>query len=480
MSIISNFINRFLQIQSSAKEKYPILIYVYSFTEAPLIGIFANQLMNKDEFIIFVLPDNNEHLKVRIKSFIKNFNGIFIYLNSELLLNDSITIDEAKFEQIENKYSIYNLDINNLKALYLIQLKEIAAAKKILEQYKPKILIVAEDGVSAYLPLIANALLSNVPVLDIPYGYGSHRDLENALAQKLQKEELFSSDSGAGLAVKELYPQWVKKGKFDGAILLNPYFILAREELGMSVQNPWTVHGGSAIRLAVESRHMLSHYLSEGVQSEKLQLTGTPYCDYIKNCIDENNNEPVAEPFETENKLSILVCWPPSYHAERSELCEFDSYHELTATVFTFLSQLKNAKVTLSLHPAVQSEFREFIAGLNLRISDAYILEELTKHDMYISCFSSTIRWAIALGKPVVNYDFYKFHIDEYKDVPAVLHVDNQIGFEDLVNRLLKDVQYYNEVCLNQKTIASDWGALDGLNFERIYTLINELTESRR
>ncbi|KTD47619.1 hypothetical protein [Legionella quateirensis] len=479
MNIISKIVNRLFNSESDSKTTRPIFVHVATFTEAPLLAITANQLMSKNEFIIFVLLDNNENLKARIKSFIKNVDVQFIYLNSDNDQDTEIKIDEVQFKKIENKYSKYDLDLNTLRALYLIQLQEIARAKKILKLHKPKLLIVAEDGISANTPLIKTVLSESIPVLDIPYGYGSYLDLENALAQKNQNEELYNSKSGAGLAVKEFFPQWIKKGTFEGAILLNPYFILAREELGISVHNPWTVHGGSASRLAAESKAMYAHYLREGIPSEKIVLTGTPYCDYIRASINSNKsiqNHSANTLVVKDKQRSILVCWPPSYHSERAQLCEFDNYQDLTASVLNFLAQLKNVKVTLSLHPAVQPEFKEFVAGFNLNISESYVLDEITQHDIYISCFSSTIRWAIALGKPVVNYDFYKFGINEYKDVPSVLNVTAQNDFEKLVSRLVEDNQFYEETCLNQKKIASDWGILDGSNIERIYGLINQLS----
>ncbi|CAM3025329.1 hypothetical protein [Legionella worsleiensis] len=475
MKILSKIAHRLVHMKYHKKNIRPILLYVASFTEAPLIGILANQLIQKQESIIILLSEENKSLKARIKSFITSEKVQFIYSNNGYSCESFTKKDEIFFEKIKQKYITYNLDFNTLKALYCSQRMELIRSKSIIKQYSPKLLIVAEDGVSANAPLINAALEFKIPVLDVPYGYGSKLDLENALEQKQRNEELYNSESGAGLVVKEFYPQWVKKGAFEGSILLNPYFILAREELGISVSNPWTVHGGYATRLAAESKSMYAHYLNEGINANKIILTGTPYCDYLKAFIDCSKSIHNSAK-KKNNRRSMLVCWPPSYHAERAHLCDFDSYQELTASVFNFLSKLEDITITLSLHPAVQTEFKSFVAGLNLNISEEYILNELPRHDIYISCFSSTIRWAIALGKPVVNYDFYKFNINEYKEVSSVLHVNEQNSFEQIVGRLINDDDYYEEVCSNQKKIAADWGVLDGSNINRIHALINQLT----
>ncbi|MDW9141816.1 hypothetical protein SE938_03455 [Legionella pneumophila] len=345
------------------------------------------------------------------------------------------------------------------------------------KKYQPKLLIVGEDGVGSNACLIQAAAFKKIPILDIPYGYGSYLDLENSLDQKSKNEELYHSDEGAGLAVKDKFPHWVKKGKFSGSILLNPYFILAREELQIKLYNPWTVHGGYANVLGAESKVMFNHYLKEGLQPKKIVLTGSPYCDYLKTCLELNNrNLETSNNHNLDNQKSILVCWPPSYHNERSKLCEFDTYEDLTSTVFKFLSQLKNVTVTINLHPAVQPEFKSFVESFNINISTSYILDELVKHDIYVSCYSSTVRWAIALGKPVINYDFYQFNLNDYDEASGVLKVSKQEEFEHVMKMVLEKGQYLHEIQAAQKLISTDWGMIDGLNFERIYKEINKLT----
>ncbi|HAT1806326.1 TPA: hypothetical protein I8Y86_001969 [Legionella pneumophila] len=453
----------------------PIAIYVNSFTDAPVLAMLACQLIVKKENVIFVLAEQNESLVSRILSFINDFNGMFVFL-SELNVHEKKDLSD-KVKEVENRYQKYNLNFDILRALYISLSEELSKFEEFFMTHKPKLLIVGEDGISSNACLIQAARSKKIPILDIPYGYGSYMDLENSLDQKSKNEELYHSDDGAGLAVKDKFPHWIKKGKFSGSILLNPYFILAREELQIKLYNPWTVHGGYANVLGAESKVMLNHYLKEGVQPKKLVLTGSPYCDYLKTCLDLNNrNLETSNNHNLDNQKSILVCWPPSYHNERSKLCEFDTYEDLTSAVFKFLSQLKNVTVTINLHPAVQPEFKNFVESFNINISTSYILDELVKHDIYISCYSSTVRWAIALGKPVINYDFYQFNLNEYDEAPGVLKVSKQEEFEHVMKLVLEKDQYINEIQTSQKQISTDWGMIDGLNFERIYKEINKLT----
>ncbi|MDR9846571.1 hypothetical protein RJP16_15185, partial [Legionella pneumophila] len=89
---------------------------------------------------------------------------------------------------------------------------------------------------------------------------------------------------------------------------------------------------------------------------------------------------------------------------------------------------------------------------------------------------SSTVRWAIALGKPVINYDFYQFNLNDYDEASGVLKVSKQEEFEHVMKMFLEKDQYLHEIQAAQKLISADWGMIDGLNFERIYKEINKLT----
>lgn len=480
-SVFIKIISKLNLFSKNKKSSQPILIFISSYTDTPVLSMLANKLMQKEESILFVMRSHDEKLLNKIKLFMPAFNDQYLVIEQEAQkLINPINQDNFSFEKIIKKYEKYDFCFNTFKALYLIQQKELSLSKKIIHQYKPKLLIVSEDGISANSCLIKAAIHEKIPVLDVPYGYGSHYDLENALYQRqLNKEELYSAEEGIGEAIKKYYPQWVKTGRFAGSLLLNPYFILSLEELDISIKNPWTVHGGAASKIAVESKAMLKHYLREGIPQEKLILAGTPYCDYLKTAIDSDSAYQKA--FSTSEKIhknqtSILICWPPSYHSERGNLCEFSSYEELTMAVLGQLTKIKSTAITLSIHPAVQPQFLELIKKTEINISEDYILDELPKHDMYVSCYSSTIRWAIAAGKPVINYDFYKFNLNDYEDAPGVLRVENFNEFQSLAKRLIVDDQYYQQLALLQKKHASTWGMIDGLNFDRIYALINQLT----
>src|SRR5690606_37376810 len=130
--------------------------------------------------------------------------------------------------------------------------------------------------------------------------------------------------------------------------------ILARESLGITLNDAWVVHGGPANRLCVESPQMLEFYLEEGLPTEKLELTGSPYCDIMHRALERDAAARAA--FLTPRRITpgrtrILVSWPPSYHASRGGKCAFPSYAEMSREVLGFLAALPDVDLWVSLHP---------------------------------------------------------------------------------------------------------------------------------
>src|SRR5690606_27324085 len=101
-------------------------------------------------------------------------------------------------------------------------------------------------------------------------------------------------------------------------------------------------------------------------------------------------------------------------------LSEFPTYEAMTEALLGGLAAIPGAEVTVSMHPAVGPETRALVAGLGVAVSDDYLIELIPRHDIFVSYFSSTIRWAIAAGKPVLNYDAYGLGFSYYEVAPGL------------------------------------------------------------
>jgi hypothetical protein len=355
---------------------------------------------------------------------------------------------------------------------------QLAAAAGLFRRIGPSVMVACEDGISTLLPVHAAARHLGIPVLEVPYGYAVQRDLEIALENKAARGELLRADGPAGRLLRKRAPQWIKQGPFEGAVMHLPSYIIAAESLGVTLRDAWIIHGGYADRLCVESEQMQAVYRAEGVPERKLTLTGTPYCDVMVRALEAAPAAGTAlrQPRRIDpSRTRILVSWPPSDHEERAGHCEFRTYREMSATVLGWLNALADCEVTVSLHPAAPLADRQALADEGVRLTPDYVVSQIPQHDLFVTYFSSTIRWAVAAGKPVVNFDAYRLGLDVYAGAPGVFTVDSFDAFREVVAGLTASESRFAQAADRQIAVAPAWGLLDGQCTDRVVAEIARL-----
>jgi hypothetical protein len=358
-----------------------------------------------------------------------------------------------------------------VKAFSDIIFGRLSAATALIKRISPAVMVVAEDGVAGPLAMIAAAQRAGTAVVTLPFGYGTQQDFEIALDAKKARGEVEQPTGPEGDAIRQYAPEWIKRGAHEGALLFPAEYIVVLESAGIHVRNAWVVHGGTADRLCVESRQMMRLYQSEGLPPDKLVMTGSPYGDFLLNALGENADAQAA--FRKPRKISspdtrILVSWPPSYHSERGSASEFPTYLAMTTAILEGLRSIPRARVTVSLHPAVSAEDRAAIAGLGVELSSRYVLELIPCHDIYVSYYSSTIRWAVASGKPVLNYDAYQLRLDVYDAAPGVVTLTRAAELIERARQLAQSDEAFTALAAEQVRVAPEWGMLDAPAMPRI------------
>lgn len=378
-----------------------------------------------------------------------------------------------KFSRIKNKA---------LRVFLLDHYQKFSAAINLLTTFSPNLIIVAEDGIASNFVLLSAARKKKIPILDCPFGFGSRIDLENSLESKSQCGELIELQGEFSDLIKSKYPHWIKKGKFAGSLMFPPEFIVSLERNGITIPDPWVIHGGLADLIAVESKLMLEHYIKEGVSSKKLELVGTPYCDIMYDKLTSNRNAFAAYKGSRELKpheRTVLVCWPPSFDDEHGKHTEFTDYKTMAIAILQFLSKLPGVNLIISPHPAVSCEMIAFLKEHGFTVSESHVLELIPMCDIYFSCFSSSIRYAIACRKVVVNYNMYKLNLDDYCDVPGVFTMDSFEKMKEIMNLLMQDDEYRKYAKLLHE-VSGRWGMLDGCNFQRLDAVVKKIAKKSK
>lgn len=353
-----------------------------------------------------------------------------------------------------------------------------AEINELLSAVAPKLLVLGGDmagyDTSLYIKL---AHERGVPALIVP----------STMSNGLEQAEVYYGDSNhhvrgwTGRLVAALLPKWVRRHKDARLFRCPPGRVLAMELAGLAPPHPWIFNSGSADAIAMESQAMIDYYAAAGMKDRRMVLTGS--------LSDDAMAERLASAQSLRGRLCreldldparplVVMALPPDflYVTGGRPQCDFQSYDDLVAFWIDTFAQSKGCNCVVALHPSVDAEAMRRIERDNVRIGSWKTAEMVPACDIYVASISSTIRWAIACGKPVVNYDVYRYRYTDFLDVPGVLATEEQGEFREIVSRLIDDPGYRRSVAERQATASADWGMLDGKVGDRMLALVWQLT----
>lgn len=357
--------------------------------------------------------------------------------------------------------------------------RQIAGAQTILREAAPNLVVVCEDGPGGDNALIEAARCAGLPVLVVPFGIGESHDYDLFLADKAHENCLNRvPDDAVGQFLYRHGRHWIRSTAMGEALLFPAEFTVARLLEGLDLPRPWAVQGGNADKIAVESPAMMRHFEREQIPECKLSLVGTVYCDVLGDVFAQDAGSASAYQAQTpirSDQILLLISLPPSFDATRATHSEFARYEDMCEALLSLCTGLEGVNVTVSVHPNSDAGARAAIERTGARISDQWLVSLIAQHDIFLTTFSSTIRWAIVARKPVVNYDMYAFGLPTYRDVPGVSTVRTLAGVEARLRALCSDLGTYREAAQAQRRVAADWGCPDRENFVRLRTLMAQL-----
>jgi hypothetical protein len=363
-------------------------------------------------------------------------------------------------------------------AVHRAMLQRIAAAVRLIRGLGACAVVCSEDGISADPAVLATVRWLRLPLIDIPFGNGTAHEIEFDLEKKWQRGELIVPTGKTARLLRWIAPQWVKRGRFAGAVHHRPEVIFAMQSLALPVRDAWIIHGGMSDVLCVENEIAMEQYRRERIPARKLRATGSPYCDAVVAGVagDPEARAALRQPRTIRpGTTRILVSWPPSYHDTYPGRSEFPDYTSMTLEVLSALRAIPGTEVTVSLHPACAPGLADLLAERGLATTDDYLVSLIARHDVFVTYFSSTIRWALAAGKPVVNYDAYRLSLPTFDEAPGFTSVDSLAALRERVATLAASPDAFAQVSGRQIAVADRWGVLDGGACQRILAEIDRL-----
>lgn len=316
--------------------------------------------------------------------------------------------------------------------------------------------------------------------------------ISSIMSNGLDQAEVYYHDRNHHVAgplrrlVARAFPKWIICHRLRSIFRVPPGRVVAMELLGLAPPKPWLFNSSMADVITMESAAMVEYSAAAGMPREQMALTGSTTDDVMAAVQAESQKRRTALcqslGFPTDSSL-ILTAVPPNFLNQpggRPE-CDFNgNYESLVDFWLKSCSGFAGYNVVVALHPSVPpSEIHKF-ERYGARVARLNTAELIPLCDIFVASISSTIRWAIACEKPVVNYDVYRYRYTDFVDLEGVLTCEEQEEFRALLARLTSDPKFAAEIRRRQTAVSRQWGCLDGRSGQRLVELVERCRSVRR
>jgi hypothetical protein len=281
-----------------------------------------------------------------------------------------------------------------------------------------------------------------------------------------------------------VFPHWVFKHRGRDILRCPPGRVLAMELLRIAPPKPWLFNSSWADAFNMESDAMLEYYAAAGISREQMVVTGSTSDDVMATAqpemIERRERLYLTLGLPADRPL-ILTALPPDFLDQpggRPE-CDFREYDALVDFWLKTCCSVPDHNVIIALHPSVPSADSVKFERYGARVAPLNTAELVPLCEVFVASISSTIRWAIACGKPVVNYDVYRYRYTDFVGIEGVLTFEEQHELVSVLHRLTTDPAYATEIRKKQAAVAPLWGRLDGKSGQRMVDLVRRLLASR-
>lgn len=351
-------------------------------------------------------------------------------------------------------------------------IKRFRREKALLLNHKICLIVLAEDSVDYNTPqLVHLGHELGIKSVVFPYTFANQFEfLEDAhFNNRTVRGGVFSFIAGV------FFPKWRRSYKGKTLLKSSPSLIFATEIFGLTPPDPWICCSGFADVIAVESDFMKNYYSVAGIPGTQMRVTGYPSTDELHSVVcnrDINKKKTAIEIGVSDQKPWVLIAVPPTQWPRAAH--GFSSYDEFLDTFISFFKSFDSVEVIFKFHPRESSEI---IKGYCHRYKINYVSADtaylIGMTDLYVASVSSTMRWALALGIPTINYDLYNYGYGDFEGADNFFSV---VDFEQFKKVFLSE--YSTLIGPNEAhglRPQSKYAVLDGRASQRILDLFNSL-----
>lgn len=353
-------------------------------------------------------------------------------------------------------------------------------APKILEEHEIQLMVFPEHNLFYFTQiLVFLGRKLNIHSIIVPFTIANTIEWSEAFYNEPSR----SFKSAYNRICAYAFPNWVNIYK-NKQLLLPIDLVLLHEMLAISPSKPWLLNSGDIDLLASESDAMSQYYIDSGIEKKFLRVTGSLYNDELYSKIiqlDENRVKLYQSLGIKSNKPLMLCALPPNQCFGRLDHIDFENYEEIIRFFVGELTQYAESyNIVINLHPRIKSETVTFLSEYPVKIYKGDIVDVVPLSSIYVASCSATIRMAITCGIPVINYDLYKYHYNDYTHLNGVLTVFDRKDYSSTIHRMVTDTDYFNSIKNQQQLQSNNWGVLDGKSGENLIHEINKLFVERK
>ncbi len=366
------------------------------------------------------------------------------------------------------------------------RLSEFRYASRVFDQYAPNVVIFGQDfPFSINTLLIKKAKVAGAKSVVVPFSLGTTREL----CESLSSSDLHDADrSMVSRLVAYLFPDWVNYYKDKKLLRLPPADIIVSEMLSLRTPHPWVPNSSYADVITMESEESRSRALLSGTPDSQLVLTGAPVDDALsafrRNCRELKGRLLSAHSFANGSatdsangeRLLAVVAWPPDQFGSRLLPLEFRGYEELCQAWAEELAEFQRVgqfTVVVRPHPVTDRIFlAKLLSEYDLSVTLQDTASLVAAADLFVASVSTTIRWAIMCGVPVVNYDVFDYQYNDFDSAEAVLTMSTRKEFARQLHELVEDSSWMDSLRQRQAEVAAHWGVLDDGACDRILSVV--------
>lgn len=373
------------------------------------------------------------------------------------------------------------LTLRTTVALY----RRLRRARGVVDRLQPTLIVVGQDYAgSASALLIEAGHRRGVSTMLVPFALGTAREV----AESLHGSSAYQvSASPLNRLLVWARPHWLHRYKGHRLVRLPGSQALPVELLGLAPPHPWIPNSGAADVLAVESQEMLDYYADMSFAPDQLALTGSMNDDVLHAALVRRDElrSTIEEELELEPGRPLLLCaWPPDQFGGRKlDDCDFSSYKRLCQFWAESLAEARDRfgyNVVVRLHPVLRRSDMDALQDLGIPMSRRPTADLIPLADVFVASVSSTIRWAISAGMPVVNFDVYRYGYTDFREDHGVLTSETSEDYLRDLRRVVGDADFREALLDRQRPVRGRWGALDGRSGDRMAALARELTVRER